>query len=229
MAFISSAIADAFKAHGLESCVSGTSVYVGSDLQVDASTRVHTRRPDGVTIQLDVRATADRLGRSSPIFDSFAGVGENEIEAEKNAFRKFLVGSFHVLAESLTDHKCDSEQVEWETWHAPSASWKVCSGPLLTQATVECRTQVQYGDALTEIQNQFLRQAEPGAHWMRIFLGFMDGKLNGIDAILDGEHWTQVQAILEAIPWAPSMEYESLRHLLIVLPGNGDVDGSEQR
>jgi len=216
--FVRSAIAQAFQAHGIPSHVSQSRVHVGSAVQVHVSKQVHARRPEGITIQLDVRTEAACLGKSGPILESFAGIGATEVDAEKNAFGKFLLASFHVLAESVTIHQCDSAQVEWEKWSARNCSWNVCSGPLFTQATVECRSQHQYAKILLQIQSQFLRQAMPGPHWMRVFVGFLHGKVYGIEAILDGQEWAEAQEILQRAPWAPSQEYESLRHLLVAVP-----------
>jgi hypothetical protein len=216
--WILSAISEAFRAHGIESKIESSCVEVGSALRVHPSTEVHKREPDIVTIQLDIRTEATLLGRSNPFVDSFAGIGATETDAEKNALEKFLLGSFHVVAEALTTHECGSEQVEWEDWKTRTTSWKVCSGPLLTQATVESRTKSQYGEVLSKIQDQFLRQSEPGPHWIRIYVGFLDGKMSASEAILDGEEWSEVQMILRQTAWAPSPDYESLRHILVALP-----------
>lgn len=66
--------------------------------------QVRTRQNDTATIRLEVVTEAPRLGTTSPIVESFAGVGTTELEAEKNASGKFLLSSFHVLAETLSTH-----------------------------------------------------------------------------------------------------------------------------
>jgi len=215
--FATSAIAAAFQAHGIPARIAQSFVEVG-EFRVRASKQVRTRHNDSITIQLDVVTEAPCLQAAGPIVDSFAGIGASELEAEKNAFGRFLLGSFHVLAETLSTHECDSEQVEWERWNAGHLSWKVCSGPLLTQATVECRSQRQYRDVLQRIQEQFQREAQAGPHWVRIFVGFLKGELIGSEAILDGREWNEAARILRETPWAPSADYESLRHFLIALP-----------
>jgi len=216
--FVTSAIDEAFRAHGLVSRALNGFVQVENTLRICASTRVSSEAIGRVQIQLNVVTEAVALGGSNPIVDRFAGIGETGNDAEKDAFSKFLIGSFHVLAESLTSHKCDSGQVEWEDWRARSTSWRVCSGPLLTQATVECKTKTQYGGVLSKIQEQFLSQAGPGPHWLRVFAGFLDGHLSASEAILDGEEWNEGQSILRQAAWMPSMGYESLRHLIVILP-----------
>ena len=94
----------------------------------------------------------------------------------------------------------------------------VCSGSPLTQASVECKTQRQYGEVFQRIQQQFQLDAPDGPHWVRIFVGFLHGELIGAEAILDGREWGEATRILREWPWAPSAEYESLRHFLIALP-----------
>lgn len=111
--FTTSAIAEALLAHGIPAREVRSCVHVG-ELQIRAFTEVGTRQNDRLTIQLDVVTEAPGLGLASPIVDSFAGVGATDLDAEKNAFGKFLLGSFHVLAEALLPHQCESRQVEWQ-------------------------------------------------------------------------------------------------------------------
>lgn len=218
--FLTSAIDDAFRAHGIQSALAGSWVNVGDSLRIRASTQVRTTAPDSVTIQLDVITESPTLGSAGPIVDSFAGLGATQLDAERNAFEKFLRGSFHVVAESLTAHKCDSEQVEWEQWKGHSGAWKVCSGPLLTQATVECKTQSQYGEVLHKIQDEFLHNAKPGPHWLSVFVGFLKGEIIGSEVLLDGKTWNTGISILRQAAWMPSEDYESIRHLLVALPAS---------
>ena len=213
------AISDAFAAHGMASNAVGSLVRVGEDLRIRVRCHLRTQRQDGATIQLDIETETDALGASSPLMDSFAGIGPTQRDAAKNAFGKFLIGSFHVMAEALTSHRCDSGQVEWEDWLAPGAGWKVCSGPLLTQATKECRTSSQYGDVLARIRELFVLQAEPGPHWVRIFIAFLRGQVHSTEVMLDGVEWRGAQELCREARWTPSDEYESLRHLLVALPG----------
>jgi hypothetical protein len=217
---ITSAIDLAFRAHGIESKIVDSCVEVGRSLRIRSQTQVRPQNSDNITVRLDIIIEAAALGQSGPLIDSFAGFGATEAECEKNAFSKFLVGSFHVIAESLTEHRCDSEQVEWESWTTPQRSWKVCSGPLLTQATAECRSGRQYRDVLPKLQDEFARQAGAGSHWVRIFVGFLKGELIAAEALLDGEVWPAGEHLLRQNSWAPSNEYESLRHLLIALPAS---------
>jgi hypothetical protein len=222
--FVTSAIAAAFRAHGIATREAQSCVNVG-DLQIRAFTRMGPRHSSSVTIQLDVVTEAPGLGPASPIVDSFAGVGSTELDAEKNAFGKFLLGSFHVLAEALSPHQCDSEQVEWERWKSQQLAWRVCSGPLLTYATRECRTKGQYADVWQRIQQQFQSDAQHGPHWGRVFVGFLNGDLIGCEALLNGREWAEGAKILREAPWAASADYESLRHFFIALPVTADGQG----
>jgi|SRR5436190_6469493 len=57
-----------------------------------------------------------------------------------------------------------------------------------------------------------------GPHWMRIFMGALDGKRMGSEVLVDGEVWPAGQALLDAHVFNFSPGYASFRHLLIALP-----------
>ena len=57
-----------------------------------------------------------------------------------------------------------------------------------------------------------------GPHWMRVFLGALDGKHMGSEVLVDGEIWPAGQALLDAHEFTFPPGYASLRHLLIALP-----------
>ncbi len=211
-------IHQAFVAHGIQSSVAEGWASVQNTLRTRATVEVKNRRADNLTIQLNVITEATALAASGPIVDRFAGIGDSEEAAVKNAFEKYLRGSFHVIAEALTPHQCDQTQVDWLQWKNTNGSWRVCSGPLVTLGTGECSIAAQYEPVLHRLRDAFLASAQPGSHWLHAYIGFLDGKLTGSELVLDGNAWESAIPILQQGPWSPTARYESVRHLVIALP-----------
>ena len=84
--------------------------------------RVFDGPPNGHAkiVQLDIIANSPRIAPRF-IVESIAGVGSDRSTAAKDAFGKFLLGSFHVLLTALADHSCDSNPAEWLKWGSGSA------------------------------------------------------------------------------------------------------------
>lgn len=205
-----------FAAHGLPAERAGAALAITDGLVVEP--RVFTR--EGVSgtfqVQVDFAIASPRLG-GREFLDSFAGIGGSLESAEKNAFEKFLIGSFHVIAEALTGH-VGNEQVEWEDWPGAAYGWRVCSGPLLALATREDAGIEGYPAFFDKLSGLFRREADPGPHWLRVFVGSFDGRIAGGEVLLDGEPWAPAEQLLAEHGWTFPEGYASVRHLLIALP-----------
>lgn len=212
------AIHQAFVGHGIDARVDSATVIVGDRLLVQAESIVRSESDRGVMTQLTVVAESVVLGRSGPLIDRFAGIGPTLAAAEANAFEKFIRASFHVIAEALSAHQCDSDQVEWEEWTGLGKSWRVCSGPLFAIGSNGCLTTSQYASVLDCLRGIFEREAEPGPHWISVFVGFNEGKMTTAEAILDGDRWESAETMLCDFAWKPSAHYETLRHLIVTTP-----------
>jgi hypothetical protein len=168
-------------------------------------------------VQVDFAVESPRLA-GVPFLDSFAGVGDSPENAQQSAAGKFLQGSFHVLVEALTSHDCDAAPVEWEDWKGPVRRWRACSGPLLLVASREGARIEGFQDFFPQLNALFREQMAVGPHWLRVFLGALDGKHMGSEVLVDGEVWPAGQQLLDAQTWNYPAGYASLRHLLIALP-----------
>ncbi len=206
-----------FDAHGLPAERAGKTLAVRDGLVIEP--RVFTR--EGVSgtfqVQVDFAISSPRLG-GRELLDSFAGIGGSLESAEQNAFEKFLIGSFHVVAEALTTHECGSEQVEWEDWQGAAHAWRVCSGPLLTVSTREEAGIEGYPRFFGRLSELYSREIAAGAHWLRVFVGAFDGQLAGSEVLLDGAPWALADELLTEHDWVFPEGYASVRHLLIALP-----------
>jgi Family of unknown function (DUF6348) len=206
-----------FASHGVESERGGKLIRARDGLQIEP--RVFPREAAGgaAQVQVDFVIESPRLP-GIPFLDSFAGIGDSPESAEMNAFSKFLQGSFHVIAEALTTHTCHQGQVEWEDWPGTAHSWRVCTGPLLmisSRAGSRIEGFVEFFPKLNQLFNENMAE---GPHWMRVFLGALDGKHIGSEVLVDGEVWPAGQALLDAHAFTCPPGYASFRHLLIALP-----------
>jgi hypothetical protein len=208
-----------FAAHGLPAEQVGAALAASDGLIVEP--RVFTR--EGVSgtfqVQVDFAVASPRLG-GREFLDSFAGIGGSLESAEKNAFEKFLIGSFHVITAALTCRDHDSQQVEWEDWQGAAHGWRVCSGPLLTLATREDVGIEGYPAFFSKLSELFRREAGPGPHWVRAFVGSFDGQIAGAEVLFDGAPWAPAEQLLGEHDWILPAGYASVRHLLITLPHN---------
>jgi hypothetical protein len=209
-----------FRDHGIESERRENRIRAADGLSVEP--RVFPREELRGTAQVQVDfAVESPLLAGIPLVDSFAGVGNTREEAERNAAGKFLQGSFHVVAEALTSHLCDASQVEWEDWSAGGHGWKVCVGPVLMVASREGARIDGVEQFFPRLNALFSETLAPGPHWMRVFLGALDGKHMGGEVLVDGDVWPAGQALLDAQAWVYPEGYASFRHLLIALPRKG--------
>jgi len=168
-------------------------------------------------VQVDFAIESPRL-KGVPLLDSFAGVGNTRDDAERNAAGKFLQGSFHVIAAALTSHDCNAGPVEWEDRSVGAHAWRVCTGPVLMVASREGARIEGGAEFLPRLNALFIENMAPGPHWMRIFLGALDGQHTGSEVLVDGSLWPAGQQLLDAHAWTFPAGYASLRHLLIALP-----------
>jgi hypothetical protein len=206
-----------FTSHGVECERSGIVIRARDGLAIEP--RVFPREAVGGTaqVQVDFAVESPRLPGLA-FLDSFAGVADTQENAEINAFSKFLRGSFHVIVDALTTHTCNHDQVEWEDWSGRGHSWRVCSGPLLLIATRSGSRIEGLKEFFPRLNELFNESMAAGPHWMRVFMGALDGKRMGSEVLVDGEVWPAGQALLDAHEFTFSPGYASFRHLLIALP-----------
>ena len=164
-------------------------------------------------VQLDIRVQAPALGKRT-LIESFAGIGDNRLEAARDAFGKFLRASLHVLLAVLVERKLGADQVEWEIWEYGNIRWLVCLGPLLTNSANSAG--LSYGDLLDQIKERLLPNLSVGCHWLRIYYMRNDDHQVGSEALLDNAGWVEGQRIVDTWAW-PDGQY-SVRNFFMLLP-----------
>lgn len=205
------------EAHDIPSAIDGDIVRLtdGSDLSFEP--RVFDGPPNerAKIIQLDMVVGSPRIPHRY-IVESMAGIGDDQAEAEREAFGKFLVGPFHVLLTALADHACESNPAEWLTWKNSSGSWRICDGPLVFNNTAATKT--SYPEFIKQLEDLFLASVSRDVHWVRVFLASSRGQQTGGEVLLDNQPWPEAVALLTRQQWDFPQEYRSLRHFFIALP-----------
>jgi len=206
-----------FRDHGIDNERRGNRIHTVDDLTIEPRVCPREDLRGTSQVQVDFAVESPRLG-SLPLLDSFAGVGNSRDDAERNAAGKFLQSSLHVIAAALTRHDRDSSQVEWEDWSAGDRGWKVCLGPVLTVASREGARIEGVSGFFPRLNALLAETMAPGPHWMRVFLGALDGEHMGGEVLVDGAVWPAGQQMLDGHDWVYPEGYASFRHLLIALP-----------
>lgn len=128
-----------------------------------------------------------------------------------------LLGTFHVLIEGLTSHSCQEEQAEIEHWTGTNSAWTVYSGPLLTNHSGDSTLCAAYPAFIAQLTSLFKAKVPSGPHWVRVFLGAYDDKVQATEVLLDNETWEQGQSLLAAQEW-PCTGVPTVRHFILALP-----------
>lgn len=211
------ALQDIFTGHGIAAERSGAAIHAQDGLLIEPRVFERGRVQGTVQVQVDFAIESPRMS-GIPFLDSFAGVGETSEKAEGNAFAKFIQASFHVVAEALTTHHCDSPEVDWEEWQGAGFSWRVCTGPVLMIST-RTGTHIEgLPEFIPKLTSLFCETMSAGPHWLRVFLGTLDGKHTGSEVLVDGAVWAAGQTLLDGHRWIHPPGYASFRLLLIALP-----------
>jgi hypothetical protein len=178
---------------------------------------------DTVIVQLNVSTTAPMLeGRA--VRQSFAGIAADRQAAERDAFGKFLLGSFHVLLCTLAAHACDSDGTEWSIWGDGSARWRVCDSALLVQGADPAS--IDYVRYYRRLKELFVETASNNVHWCETFFASLNGSLTGAEVCLDNAPWEAAHVALQTWHVAPTSGYRSGRHFMLAIPLEQDVDRS---
>jgi hypothetical protein len=211
----------AFTKHGIQTYEKDGVLFVpAGSLEIESRVTTIPSNSGKHVVRVDVATYSSRLG-VKPIVESFAGIGDSPSEAVLSAFVKFLLGTFHVLIEALSDHSCNENQGEWFDWRFNEKSWRVCCGPVISQSelsgesiTKEC------SDFFKALEPLYLRHVKSGTHWIRIFVCAFQGKLQKVEVLLDNEPWIEAEDLAWSWGWVTPDAYTTARHFSIALALN---------
>jgi hypothetical protein len=211
------ALRESCTTHGLDCRIEDGALAIQDGLRLHP--RVMAREPanGSARVQVDFHVSSPRL-LGLDLLDSFSGIGPTPADAEREALGKFVQGSFDVIAGSLTSRRAEGDEVEWEDWEAANHAWRVCTGPLLMIATRPGARIEGFPEFFAALSELFRARWSPGPHWMRVFVGSLDGERKGFEVLVDGVEWHDGERLLAAHDWIYPPGYASLRHLSIALP-----------
>ena len=195
------------------------------DLRFEAEIFDREQREATTWLVVEIHIFSPLLG-SQPVIESFVGMGETRQQAIVQAFGKFLIGVFHVLIEGLAKHVCENMQAEIEFWRRNDASWKVYSGPVITQAVTECTLNRTFPAFYAQLEKLFSTTVRPGSHFARVFVASHGGQLVGKEVLLDNETWPEAQELLVGWDWQHGDRYQALRQVILALPEDRPVTAS---
>jgi hypothetical protein len=208
----------AFTQHGIQAYEKDNALFVpAGSLEIESRVTSISSKSGKQVVCVDVATYSPRLG-PKPIVESFAGIGDTHSQAIGAAFLKFLLGTFHVLIEALSDHSCNQNQGEWFDWRQNESSWRVCCGSIISQSELsgEIITK-QCGDFFSALEPLYLRQIKIGAHWIRIFVCAFQGKLQTVEVLLDNERWNEAEELALTWDWVTPDAYTTARSFSIAL------------
>lgn len=177
----------------------------------------YLRLTSGGAHELEVRFALDD---ERVIVEYFAGVGEDAHAAEQDAWRNFVLGTFHVILQGVLLGGAD-DQVEVEEWVIGGARYRVVLGAAV------CRN--IHGKDLPEGWFPALQAAieEAGVgkeelSWVRFFYGQLDGRAT-TEVMLNNHAWDEVAAVMSAFPWPKEEGYYSVRVFLTLASTSGNA------
>ncbi|HEX8911749.1 MAG TPA: DUF6348 family protein, partial [Humisphaera sp.] len=209
---LNDALAELFRAHGVDASVRDGKVFFAGRagwaeaVVVDDGTPRHPR-----TVRVDVRLD---VGRGRVIVESFAGMGESPDQALGDAFRGFASNTFHVLLAAFFG--VDNEQVTREEWSLGGRRGRVVLGTVGFRGeapTLEGLSNEWFAALQQAVQRRPLR---PGSHWVRLYYGQMRGEPLACEVLLDNDVWADVQAEMAAFGWQAKEPFYSVRLFLTI-------------
>ncbi len=208
----------AFTSHGLAAREVGQSIVVAdSGLRVESLVTNQPSPAGGHMVCVEVATYSRRLG-ATPIVEGFAGFGSTQREAVGMAFGKFLLGTFHILIESLSDHVCEEQQASLLDWQGAPAHWRVYCGPVLSQSEPEgSAIAEQCARFLEALEPLFLKTAGAGSHWLRVFVGAFKGQVQTLEVLLDNERWVDAETFGRSWKWVTPRTYASARVFAVAM------------
>ena len=160
------------------------------------------------TIRLDITVL---LGDKKVIWESFAGIGKDELSATQNAFQSFVTNSLHVFLSAFWKID-DVEQVGIEEWEIQGKLWKAYIGNFGCKGEYDIPEDL-FSTIEEQIKNEDL---EGDIHWFRIYYANTLSGDNLIETLKDNEEWPELGDKLKLISWKPSDKFYSLRNFIML-------------
>ena len=172
-----------------------------------ALTQGYREQNGKASIRLDIGIALDK---DKMIWESFAGLGMDELTATQNAFENFVKNSFHVMLSALWDIT-DGEQVGVEEWEIGGQTWKATIG------NFGCKGKFDVPQELFATIEDMVSNLDFNGeiHWLRVFYANVGKDETIIECLLDNEVWEDGRRELQTVNWLKSDSFYSIRNFII--------------
>jgi hypothetical protein len=207
---ITGLLKELFKTHGFESEEhDGWIIPKGSDYAMKGYWYPNATETTG-QLTIEVFINSEMI-----MVESFAGLGESEVEKLKNAFSSFIHHAFTVLLLSIWNRK--STSIVMERWTIGSELYEVYIG---TQGVVNYdkskklelpRTYSEKIKAL--VSDEVLNKP---FHWFTFFYANLNGLDTASEVLKDNIRWIDAEKGLSSLSWKRSNHYYAVRQFLVL-------------
>jgi len=199
-----------FKSHGFESEEhEGWIIPEGSDYAMKGYWYPTATETTG---QLTIEVFIDS---SMIMVESFAGLGESEVEKLKNAFSSFVHHDFSTLLLSLWNKK--STPIKQERWSIGNENYEVYLG---NEGIINYDKEKTLEIPLSyKNQIEALVLAEPlkqSFHWFTFFYANLNGLESASEVLKDNIKWIEGEKRLSSLAWKRSNHYYAVRSFLVL-------------
>lgn len=195
MDWLQQAVHGALERHGVSFAVAEDgSAILENGFGIYAKCEGHTDHGHSHVLRCDFVFFGGQLN-DRVVLHCLAGVGNSIEQAQTDGIKKFLTVAFHTVLETLGNHSCDTQQVEWETWEGDSGKWRAGLSPFYRMASGQF-PQISLTPLLDALRDAFLAQPRDGAHLMDIYFANQGGRELASELRLNGEAWPEGEATL---------------------------------
>jgi len=149
------------------------------------------------------------------IVESFAGLGESEVEKLKNAFASFIHHDFSMLLSSLWNKNIDSNKRE--LWEIGEKTYEVSSGEqgvINYDKEKKLEIPTSYSERIKRLIHQ--EPLDKEFHWFTFFYANLNGLDHSAEVLKDNIKWIAGENTLTSLSWKRSNHYYAVRQFLIL-------------
>jgi len=213
--YLTGLLAESFSEHGIRCYVSGDLVVFPMQ-RMTAYARLFDRSssPSNLVLQLDITL---EIGLGRKIIESLVGLGMDEENAIKDAWKNFINSSLHVFLSAFFTSAFD-DQVSKEEWIIDGRKHEVVMSNVAVRGNAPVPVPL---DWLTQFEDMIKSsELSAGTHWIRLYYSQSQREMMVTEILLDNDIWSSKEAIIRKFKYPTDNEFFSLRVFLILTSGN---------
>lgn len=163
---------------------------------------------NGVSLRLDI---AILLENKNVIWESFTGIGKDELSATQNAFHTFSMNSLPVIFSAFWQIE-ENEQIGREEWKINGDLWEVYVGNFGCKGDFNIPTSL-FSTLEEAIKNKDLTK---NLYWFRVYYANINEKENMVEALINNKSWKDLENKIQNLNWEKSDAFYSLQNFIIL-------------